>query len=532
MKVYMGNELMALAAINAGVGVVTGYPGTPSTEVLENVAKYNTENKVYVEWSVNEKVALEVAAGAAVSGARALCTMKQMGLNVAADPLMCLSYLGIKGGLVILAADDPGPISSQTEQDTRSFARHANLPVFDPSDAQEAYDMMICAFEFSEKMGIPCIIRPTTRVCHSAVSLEVPPMKELNLKQPTFIKDKSWVIFPSLSYKNHIALEKKQTEMGQKFSKISFNSLTGYGNKAIATSGVCYTRVCEALTNLHIEAKVLKVGCAYPYPRELYHSFLENVDSVLCIEELDAFIEQSLNEVYSECDTRAIVYGKQTGNLPPAGEYSYEIVYNAIAEFFNKPQLTIAPPVTLPVRPPVLCNGCPHRASFLAVKEGLADMDCVFCGDIGCYTLGNADPINMVDTCLCMGGGITMAQGILRADRSKKTVAFIGDSTFFHSGITGVLNAVYNQADILIVVLDNHTTAMTGQQPHPGTGRTMMNAEVKKADIAGILGALGVSHVEKVNPFSKENAVGAVKNAANVTGVSCIVFESPCISLK
>jgi len=534
-KLLMGNEAIALGAIRAGVRVVTGYPGTPSTEVLETVAKHN-DGSIYVEWSVNEKTALEVAAGAAFAGARVMVTMKQVGLNVASDPLMSLNYLGVKGGMVIIVADDPGPISSQTEQDTRHFAKHAKLALFDPSTPEEAYTMIADAFAHSEKYGEPVLFRPTTRVCHSCASVEI--LEDLPKSEPGgFVKDPGWVIFPRLSYANKFKIEENLKKMSDEFSEYEKNILTGSGSKGIASGGVSYTFTREALLNLEIketDCKLFKVS-AYPFPDKLALEFLKGLDEVLVIEELDPVIENELVRLCGLYQLKVKILGKRSGNIQIAGENSPDSAAKAIAAFLEKAipasAETEAPPA-LPVRPPVMCAGCPHRASFFAVKEAVAAGKAVFSGDIGCYTLGNAAPLNMVDTCLCMGAGITIAQGLQRVEPDVHHFAFIGDSTFFHTGIPGVVNAVYNQTDIIVVILDNSTTAMTGNQPHPGMGITMMNTKPPKISIEKIIKAIGVSALIKVNPFDLKAAKDATRKLMEQKGVRVLLFEAPCIIIE
>lgn len=534
-KFLMGNEAIALGALDAGVGFVSGYPGTPSTEVLETVAKYN-DGSVYVEWSVNEKSAMEAAAGAAYAGARAMVTMKQVGLNVASDPLMSLAYVGVKGGLIVLVADDPGPISSQTEQDTRTFAMFSKLPVFDPSSPEEAYKMVEAAFELSEKYSTPVILRSTTRVCHGCATVTV---KEHHEPKPAegFIKDtQRWVIFPRTSYMNHTKIEKRNPIIGKEFCASPFNSVEHAGacKKGIATHGINYAYASEALELLNAEAPLLKVGTPFPFPEDMAVDFLKSVDEVLCVEELDPVIERALTFLCGKHHLPTKVYGKLTGHIPAAGENSVESVEKALASYLNvalPAGADLPAPPALPVRPPVLCAGCPHRASFFAVKEAMKGRKAVFSGDIGCYTLGNAQPLDMTDTCLCMGAGVTMAQGLHKVEPDAVNFAFIGDSTFFHTGIAGVINAVYNEHDMVLVVLDNATTAMTGHQPHPGTGKTMMGNISDKISIEKVLEALGVASVQTVDPLDLAAAKAAVKTAADVKGISAIIFRSPCIAI-
>jgi indolepyruvate ferredoxin oxidoreductase alpha subunit len=527
----MGNEAVALGAIRAGVNVVTGYPGTPSSEILETVAKRNPGD-IYVEWSVNEKSALEVAAGAAYTGARTMVTMKQVGLNVASDPLMSLAYLGVKGGMVIVSADDPGPISSQTEQDTRHFARFAKLPVFDPSSPEDAYEMIGDAFAYSEKYGTPVLFRPTTRVCHGCASVPVRPEREQH--QPEgFKKDPRWVIFPRTTYQNHLKIEARQPVLAEDFSSYRFNTVTGGGKRGVATGGISYAYACEALTALGQEPRMFRVATPHPFPERLALEFLEGLEEVLCVEELDPVIERELTYLCGKHHLPVKIRGKLTGDIPQAGENTVDSVQRAIAGFLGieQPEIPAQSPPPLPVRPPVLCAGCPHRASFYAVKRAMKGRKAVFSGDIGCYTLGNAQPLDMVDTCLCMGAGVTVAQGLHRAEPDAVNFSFIGDSTFFHTGIPGVINAVYNETDIVLVVLDNSTTAMTGHQPHPGTGRTMMGNITDKISIESVLRGIGVQDVRRVNPLCLDEAVTAVREAADHKGVSAILFEAPCIAV-
>ena len=535
----MGNEAIGKACIAAGVNVVAGYPGTPSTEVLETIAKEN-DGSVYVEWSVNEKAALEVAAGAAYSGARTLVTMKQVGLNVASDPLMSLEYVGVKGGMVVLVADDPGPISSQTEQDTRTFAEYSKVPCFDPSDAKEAYEMIFEAFELSEKYNTPVFMRPTTRVCHSYQSIDVRDYAEYEDHRPEgFVKDsKRWVIFPKLSYANHAKIEERNGALSDEFSSNERNSVTaGTVRKGIAAQGISFANVKDILDDAREQGKdvpaLLKISTPFPFPEKLACEFMKSVDEVLVIEELDPFIERHLLQVCGKFGVSVKITGKLTGNVARSGENMPDLIAKYISDFMGWESSSCALPQTpeLPVRPPVLCAGCPHRASFYAVKKAMKGKETIFAGDIGCYTLGNAMPLDMVDTCLCMGAGLGIAQGVGRVKPDTKCFAFVGDSTFFASAITGVVNAVYNQADMTLIVLDNSTTAMTGHQPHPGTGHTMMGEFTDKIDIEKILRGIGVETVVRQDPFKLDEAVETVKKVADEPGVKAIIFEAPCAVL-
>lgn len=557
----MGNEAIALGAIAAGVNLVSGYPGTPSSEVLETVAKRRTKD-IYVEWSVNEKSALEVAAGAAYTGARSMVTMKQVGLNVASDPLMSLEYVGIKGGMVVLVADDPGPISSQTEQDTRHFAAFSKLPCFDPTSAQEAYEMVQEAFEYSEKYGTPVFLRPTTRVCHGYASIDVKDAEEYTMHtMEGFVKDsKRWVIFPRLSYQNHIKIEERNIELAEVFSAYSRNKIYPADKKnltlkkGIAASGISFTYALETLEEVGM-ARLFKVATPHPFPEKLALEFLDGMDEVLCIEELDPVLERELTYLCGKYHLPVKIYGKLTAHLANAGENTRDSVHKNITEFLAESKRadaaeqidltasaaesgnlqgvenTAGPQPALPIRPPVLCAGCPHRASFYAVKAAMKGRKTIFCGDIGCYTLGNAMPLDMVDTCLCMGAGLGIAQGVRHIEPDTTCFAFVGDSTFFASAITGVVNAVYNQAEMTLVVLDNSTTAMTGHQPHPGTGKTMMGAVAQKINIEAVLRGIGLKTVETVDPLDYKAAIDCVKRIADEPGIKAIIFKSPCIAL-
>lgn len=539
----MGNQAIALGALAAGVRLVAGYPGTPSTEVLETVAKNRQEN-TYVEWSVNEKSAMEVGAGAAYTGARTMVTMKQVGLNVAADPLMSLEYIGVKGGMVILVADDPGPISSQTEQDTRHFARFSKLPCFDPSTVQEAYDMVQEAFEYSEKYGTPVFFRSTTRVSHGYASIQVKDVEEYkNVEPEGFVKDtKRWVIFPKLSYQAHINIEARNEELAKVFSQYKRNLLIPAEDdckelkKGIATGGFNYTYVTEAMANLG-QLRELKVSTTHPFPEQLAVEFLTGLEEVLCIEELDPVIERELIYIAGKYHLPVKILGKLSHHVKNSGENSRDSVLADIAAFMGR-QLPeqgengqAVPAPELPVRPPVLCAGCPHRASFYAVKKAMQGRKTIFCGDIGCYTMGNAMPLDMVDTCLCMGAGLGIAQGVGHIEPDTSCFAFVGDSTFFAAAIPGVVNAVYNQAEMTLVVLDNSTTAMTGHQPHPGTGHTMMGEVVAKVNIEAVLQGIGVTAVETVNPLDLDKSIEVVRKMAGLPGVKAIIFKYPCIAI-
>ena len=574
-KLLMGNEAMAHAALEAGVRVVAGYPGTPSSEIVETVARLHAAGSakgVHVEWSTNEKVALELLFGASLAGARGLFTCKQMGLNVASDALMSLNYVSVRGGLVLVVADDPGPISSQTEQDTRRFAAFAKVPVLDPATPEQAFDMVKAAFDLSERFHTPVIVRPPTRVDHASAFFEVAEQTEaLPVPDEGFERDVSkWVIFPRRAFQAHGEINERLRAMAGAFSQeepfASFNESFAMpqGQFDAATFGIvaggisaAYAREALRMVAQRAEqaglalpaCRFMQVGTPYPFPHEAMARFSVGLSDVLVIEELDYVLEDELVKFAGRTHAAFNVHGKLTGDARDRGENDVDDIAARIERFLGlsgrlrlrrremiergevAQGIEYPEADSLPVRPPVLCPGCPHRGSFYAVKQALRKTPAVLCGDIGCYTLGNAQPLDAVDTCLCMGAGVTMAQGFSVADPDKKAVAFIGDSTFFASGMTGLANAAYNGHDITVMVLDNATTAMTGSQPHPGTGQTLMGPSNDPLSIEGVLAANGFLHVYHANPLDKDASIVAAKAAIAFEGPSAVIFESPCIQL-
>lgn len=571
-KLLMGNEAIAYAALEAGVRVVAGYPGTPSSEIVETVAKLHaagTAHDVHVEWSTNEKAALEMLFGASLSGARCLFTCKQMGLNVASDALMSLNYVSVRGGLVLVVADDPGPISSQTEQDTRRFAAFAKVPVLDPATPEQAYDMVKAAFDLSERFLTPVIVRPTTRVDHASAFFEVPEETHAaTLPEEGFARDSSkWVIFPRRAYEAHGEINERLLNIGEVYCDeepfCSFNAMQARGKDDVASDatfgilagGISAAYTLEALRMVSQSAadagidmpayRFLQVGTPYPFPDKTISRFAAGLREVLVIEELDYVLEDGLAMWAGRNHASLDIHGKLTADMPERGENDVDDIAMRIEKFLGlagrlrmwrrnqeKSRFAMAiDPEELPARPPVLCPGCPHRGAFYAVKQALRKTPAVLCGDIGCYTLGNAKPLDAIDTCLCMGAGITMAQGFAVADPGKKAIAFVGDSTFFASGMPGLANAAYNGHDITVMVLDNATTAMTGSQPHPGTGQTLMGPKRAPLNIESILIANGFGRVYHANPLDKDSSIVAVKAAVFFEGPSAVIFESPCIQL-
>lgn len=556
----MGNEAIAFGAMKAGVQIASGYPGTPSNEVMETIASHAKEYGIYAEWATNEKVALETAVGAAYSGANAIVTMKQVGLNVASDPLMSLSYIGVKGSLVILVSDDPGPHSSQTEQDTRVFGHFANIPVLDPSTPQEAYDMTLLAFELSHEMETPVILRTTTRVSHGCADVVIGDIFPVPRDIEGFVKDTRWAIFPKLTAQRHPLLEDLQLRLSDRFSEYfgdnSFNSVSkGSSRIGIAASGVSYLYAMEAIRALSGVFPVFKTATVYPFPEKAALEFLKGITDLIVVEELDPYMEEQFLQLAGKHHLNVNIYGKKNGCFPVSGEYDVDVVIDGINSSLEKgntdipglshslPAINLKEVPSLPIRAPTLCAGCMHRTVFYAFKKAAGklrsqkDIGSVFSGDIGCYTLGNARPLNMVDTCLCMGAGISIAAGLSHTQEyssngKAKQVAFIGDSTFFHSGIAAVVSAVYNNADITIAVLDNRTTAMTGHQPHPGIGITAVGSPAKIIDIAEVLKSCGVGLVRTIGADSLEGCIDAATEAMQFEGPSAVVFREKCIAIS
>lgn len=534
-KLLMGNEAIALGALAAGVQVATAYPGTPSTEIFSTLAAMAREKGIYAEWSVNEKVALEVAVGSSYAGARAIVSMKQVGLNVASDPLMSLAYIGIKGGLVLVVADDPGPHSSQTEQDTRKFAQFAKIPVLDPATPEEAMKMTKYAFELSERLLLPVILRPTTRTCHACQDVDINVEVE---KAPTasgFLKDPRWVILPSLAARKHPWLNRQQEEArtifgGSEFNRLIINEKSDVG---IIACGVSYNYVAEALKMAGLEASILKIGTPYPLPSGPILRLFEYAKKILVIEEQEPVVEDQVIALAWKNNSPVDITGKHDLLVPREGELNVDKVKAIILKYFGIENQfeDQCPPPELPLRTPVLCAGCPHRASFYIFKEAVKGTDAVLTGDIGCYTLGAMAPLKAVDTCLCMGASITIATGLNRVEPQRKQVAFLGDSTFFHTGIPGLINAVYNRSDITVVILDNSTTAMTGHQPHPGLNRTAMSEVDTHLDIARLVEACGVKFVRQADPYDIEAAGEAARAALGHPGPSAVIMKRECVAL-
>ena len=512
-----GNEAIARGAFEAGVTLAAGYPGTPSTEILENIAeKY--KDVIYAEWSPNEKVAFEVAAGAALTGARVMVTMKHVGLNVAADPLMTLAYTGVIGGFVAVVADDPGMHSSQNEQDTRHFARFAKVPLLEPADSQEAKDFVKLALEISEEFNTPVILRTTTRISHSKSMVAELPRQESD-KPILFVKaPPHFVAVPMWARQMRVRLEERMIKLRQFAENCTVNKIIYGENKelGVITSGIAYQYVREVFP----KASVLKLGMPFPFPDALIREFAASVKKLFVVEELEDFLEEHIKALGIAC------VGKN--KFPSIGEFSPDVLNSADDRPQTAAKKESAVSLPLPNRPPVLCPGCPHRGIFYA----LAQLDVVVVGDIGCYSLGVLPPLSRLDTLLCMGGGVSMAHGMDKAERNNSTpqkiVGIVGDSTFFHSGITGLLDIAYNKGHSTIIVVDNRTTAMTGHQENPGSGKTLMGDPTKEASIAEIGKACGIQQVRLVHPRDIKSVVATLKEATESLESWLIISAAPC----
>ncbi|MEJ5226701.1 thiamine pyrophosphate-dependent enzyme [Thermodesulfovibrio sp.] len=508
-RLMLGTSAIALGAIEAGISYATSYPGTPATQILEYIAQ---NSNVKAEWSVNEKVAYEVAYGVSLTGKRVLCSMKHVGLNVASDPFMTSAYLGVKGGFVLAIGDDPNAYSSQNEQDSRYYAYFAKIPCFEPADAQEAKDMTKLAFEISEELKLPVMIRSITRLlhCYSPVPLGNRRLEnQLNLE-----KDPEHMIaIPKHVLKLHKELNEKQKKINQLIEKYELNKvIAGEGKKGIIACGISFLYAMEAQEKLPI----LKIS-AYPINDSIIKEFVSNLDEVIVLEEGYPLVEQMVRNYHSK------VRGKISGDFPMEGE----IGVDAVMKFLNKcsSQCNTELNKYLLPRPPVLCPGCPHREFYKALNEAKPNF---VSGDIGCYTLGANPPLKSIDTCLCMGASISKASGIASQGVSR-VAAVIGDSTFIHSGIPALINAVYNKSNILVCILDNSSVAMTGHQPTPATGVTAKGEETKRLDLVELCKACGADSVEVVDPYDKKSTFEAIQKGLSNPGTNVIIAKRACV---
>ncbi len=514
-KLMLGNAAVARGAYEAGVRVVSSYPGTPSTEITENIVKYD---EIYVEWAPNEKVGCEVCVGASIAGARAMSCMKHVGLNVMADPVFTASYTGVNGGLVLCVADDQGMHSSQNEQDSRHYAKAAKLMMLEPSDSPECKDFTKAAFELSEQFDTPVFMRLSTRVSHSQGLVEECPREHDELKDYEKNVAKN-VMMPAMAIKRHVVVEDRMNALAEYAETTPLNTVEMNGSDiGVIAAGIAYTYAKEALGD---KVNYLKLGMIYPMPTQKIKEFAAQCKTVYVIEELDPFIEE-------HCKTIGIdVHGKDVFTLQ--GEYTPTMIKKAILNI-DAPECVV-PDETLPVRPPVMCAGCPHRGTFYVLKK----LGLVVSGDIGCYTLGAAAPLASVDTTICMGASVSAAHGMAKArgaEFNKKLVSVIGDSTFMHSGITGLVDIVYNKGNNTVIILDNSITGMTGHQDNPTTGYTIRKEPTKQVNLIALCKSIGVEHVVVADPFDVKNFERVVKEETAREEPSVIIAQRPCALLK
>ncbi len=514
-KLLLGNEAIARGAYEAGCTLCASYPGTPSTEITENIIKYD---EIYAEWAPNEKVASEVAIGASMAGARAMSCMKHVGMNVMADPLFTVSYIGVNGGLVFCVADDPGMHSSQNEQDSRHYAKASKVMMVEPSDSAECKEFMKEAFELSEKFDTPVIMRLSTRVSHSQGLVELNDRINYELKpyEKNIAKN---VMMPANAIKRHVIVEDRYKKLVEFAETTKLNTIENNNSKiGVITNGISYVYAKEALGE---KVNYLKLGMVYPLPVELIKNFAKGLDKLYVIEELDPFIEE-------HCKINGIkVIGKEVFTM--LGEYTPSMIRKAI--FNIDPVECPVLDETIPVRPPVMCAGCPHRGTFYVLKK----LGLVVSGDIGCYTLGAVKPLEAVDSTICMGASVSAAFGMAKArgkEFNKKLVSVIGDSTFIHSGITGLIDMVYNKGANTVIILDNSITGMTGHQDNPTTGKTIRGEETKQVNLIKLGEAIGIEHIVVADPFDVKNFEKVVKEEVERDDVSLIIAQRPCALLK
>lgn len=532
-KILMGNEAIAHSIVENGCTVITSYPGTPASEILSSATKYTKENKlsVHLEWSINEKSAFEVALTNSYAGCRSAVAMKQVGLNVASDSLMSAAYTGVVGGFLIISADDPGPYSSQTEQDSRFMAMLARIPVLDPSSPREAHEMVKTGLELSEQYSIPVMLRPTTRICHARQNVSLGETVKLERKAD-FLKDPSrWAATPKFRYKLHKELNSKLDSISQekKYEPVLHNSTAKAGKMCIISSGVAYSHILDILNDLELLDRIVlyKIQMPYPIPHGFLNSITKNYEKILVVEETYPVIELQIPD-------RRNLYGKLNGYVPREGEITPDVIYPAILKFSDIPFKTPEAPKQGGHRPS-LCPGCPHRASYFAIRKGLPNA--LYPGDIGCYTLG----INIggVDTCLCMGASINQAAGFYHSfktngNESCPIVATIGDSTFIHSGLPALINSVYNKARFILVILDNGTTAMTGNQPTAATGILPDGSSGNCMELEKMIEGCGIKFLKIVDPYDVQGFISVLKDADAFTrkedgGIAVIIARHPCI---
>lgn len=512
-ELMIGNEAVARGLYEGGLRVASSYPGTPSTEITECISTYDD---IYSEWAPNEKVAAEVALGAAIAGARSFCGMKHVGLNVAAEAIFTGSYTGVNAGWVLAVADDPGMHSSQNEQDSRHYAKASKVMMLEPSDSSECLEFAKKAFELSEKFDCPVILRLTTRVAHSRSLVEKGERNDIGVKE--YVKNpQKYVMMPAMAKGRHVVVEQRIIDQTNWAESCEFNRVEMNDTKiGVIASGVCYQYAKEALGK---NASYLKLGCVYPMPVELIKDFASKCDKIYVLEELDPFIEE-------HCKTNGIeVIGKDAFSLQ--GEYSQSLIAKTILGMETE---SVATDLEIPGRPPVLCAGCPHRGLFYALKKQKVTVS----GDIGCYTLGALAPLGMIDTCICMGASVSALHGRNKADTAneKKSVAVIGDSTFIHSGVTGLIDIAYNASNSTVIILDNSITGMTGHQQNPTTGKTIKGDPATAVNLEALAKAVGINRVRVVDPYNLKETENAVKEELAAEEPSVIISRRPCALLK
>ncbi len=531
----LGNEAIARGAMEAGVAFASTYPGTPSSEISLALFQMSQECDLYFEYSTNEKVALEVAAGAANAGVKTMCMMKHVGLNVAADPLMTLAYVGVKAGMVVLTADDPFMFSSQNEQDNRYYGKLSGLSIIEPSSVEEAKEMIPYAFDLSEKLKEPVLFRTTTRINHSTGVVTLGAMQPRKT-QGDFTKDPfNLVTVPAVSRKLHVKLL-ENIKKAEAISETSeYNILNGQGPWGIICNGVSYNYVSDAIKDLEITDKVavLRIGFSNPLPEKLIKNFVADRENILVVEEGEPYLEEAVRSFAQEAQSTIPIRGKAENLFSRLYEFNPSQVREVVANYFGVgvevaqiPDLSDVPEI--PPRPPNLCAGCSHRATFYAVQKAMEGEETVYPTDIGCYTLGFLPPLSMGDFLVCMGSSVSTACGFAQTT-DKKVISFIGDSTFFHSGMTGLVNAVFNNHNFTLMILDNSTTAMTGHQPHPGVDMGNWNlADYGRVSIEEVVKGIGVKHVSVIKPFKIRKSIEAIKEAVAYEGVSVVISKEIC----
>ncbi|MEJ2155890.1 MAG: indolepyruvate ferredoxin oxidoreductase subunit alpha [Desulfobacteraceae bacterium] len=532
----LGNEAIARGAVEAGVAFGTTYPGTPSSEISLNLFQISKMSDLYFEYSTNEKVALEVAAGAANAGIRTICMMKHVGLNVAADPLMTLAYVGVTGGLVIISADDPFMFSSQNEQDNRYYARLSGLAMLEPSTVAEAKEMTIYAFDLSQKLQKPVLLRTTTRINHSNAFVTLGGIKKPQTRGD-FVKNPfRYVTVPAVSRKLHGKLLEALRQAEEIAEGCPYNEVYGEGDLGVICNGVSLNYVQDAVQDLGLvgRVKIQRLGFSHPMPQKQILHFLRSCTKVLIVEEGEPFMEEAVKAIAQDAGLTQPIKGKGEALFSRQGEFNPALVRGIMATYF---EIAYQPPEPIalddlpeiPARPPNLCAGCSHRATFYAIQQATQGQETIHPTDIGCYTLGFLPPMAMGDFVICMGSSVSSSCGFSKTT-GKKVISFIGDSTFFHSGMTGLVNAVYNKHNFTLVILDNGTTAMTGHQPHPGVDMDALNMDgYKRISIEAVVKAIGVEHVAVIKPYKVKKSIAAIKEALAFEGVSVVISQEMCV---